>query len=102
MTRHHSTISNEIDFKLRLIAHFKKVYKKCVDDKSTRAMMVDQTVRTYNEVREMIDPGGNGVDKVLSKVANKLADKYDVKSWIRDAIRPDEKFPEPAREMMDV
>ena len=82
MTAHHSTISNEIDFKLRCIAHFKKVYDKCVGkDIQIQRQMLDQTKRADADIFKLIDG-----DAKLNKVAGKLVKKYEVRAFIEYAI----------------
>lgn len=78
MTQHLLTISNEIDFKLRLIAHFKKVYDKCVGkDIPTQHQMMDQTTRADKDIFNLVN--GN---PELNKKAGQLLKKYDLRQWI--------------------
>lgn len=82
-TQRPSTIYSEVDFKLRLIAHFRKVHDKCPQFPSTQLLMKDQTVRTHSEIREMIyAPEGLGLDRRARKFANRMVDRYDIKNWI--------------------
>lgn len=103
MTQHLSTIYNEIDFKIRCIAHFKKVFDKLPQDKGTREMMRDQTVRFYNDIKNFIHaPNGMGDDRKMARYAEKLAKKYDVRGWLSDCLKPaDQRIQQPV-ETMDV
>ena len=78
-TPHRLTIS-EIDFKIRCIAHFMKVYEKTVDG-SVRSQMLDQTVRANREIIALV-----GESKTVSIAARKLRDKYDLKKFIALAL----------------
>lgn len=77
MTHRHSTILDDIDFKIRCIAHFSKVYGKTKDHAETRKLMIDQTFRTYHEIRTVV-----ASDKVARKEAIKLVKKYDLKEFL--------------------
>ena len=77
MTQLLSTIFNEIDFKMRCIAHFKKVAGKMPNDSTLQVMMRDQTYRSYLEIKTMLAEA-----KTLGKRANKLVKKYDIKEWL--------------------
>jgi len=70
---------SEIDFKLRLIAHFLKVHGKCDKFPSTQNLMIDQTIRTDHEIFLMI-----GEDSKLNRRVGKLAEKYGITKWVRD------------------
>lgn len=76
MTQHLLTIFNEIDFKLRMIAHFKKVHDKAVDDPSMRKLMIDQTIRQDDAVWDMVT-----ANKELNKKVGRLEKKYKLKEW---------------------
>jgi hypothetical protein len=78
MTQPQSTIS-EIDFKLRLIAHFLKVHGKCDKFQSTQNLMIDQTIRTDHEIVLMI-----GENSKLNIKVKKLAVKYGITGWVRE------------------
>lgn len=76
MTLHHSTILDDIDFKLRLIKHFEKVYHKCVNNPATQKLMIEQTQRLDDEIWNLVTS-----NKDLNKPVGKLERKYILKEW---------------------
>ena len=86
MTPLHSTTLDEINFKLILIAHYRKVYAKSKDHPATMLMMLEQTLRTYLEIKHMLV----GAPKPLLREANRLVRQYDAKPWLDYVLlRPD-------------
>jgi hypothetical protein len=79
MSTDRSKICDLIEFKLRCIQHFKKVYQ----EKSrsiypiTELMMVEQTKRLDDDIICMIDG-----DRKLNTFAQKLKDLYDLAGWL--------------------
>ncbi len=87
MTQPLSTICNEIDFKLRLIAHFKKVYDKNVGkDAPIQRLMLDQTVRTDRELFNMVNTSNPKTTKKLRQFADKTIKKLGIGPFIEYSI----------------
>lgn len=86
MTRLQSTICNEIDFKLRCIAHFKKVHDKCVSDKAIQRQMLDQTVRADREVFQLVNTDDPKLTKKLGQYADKRTWQLAIGDFVEHAI----------------
>jgi hypothetical protein len=79
-TQHRSMTLDDIDFKIRCIAHYSKVYFK-VNDPTCQAQMLAQTIRANREIIAMI-----GNDPKISRAARKMRDKLHLKEFIAMAL----------------
>ena len=66
-------ILDEIDFKLRLIKHFEKVFIKTTGNATCQMLMREQTLRLYLEIREI---------PIRGKALDRLFLKYKLKTWL--------------------
>jgi hypothetical protein len=75
-----SKISDQIEFKLRCIKHFEKVYHRERAYAQTRNMMLDQTRRSIDDIRKLIGPS-----KKLAQFANSVGARYKLTEWLEHA-----------------
>jgi altronate dehydratase len=78
MTQPHSTILDDVQFKLKLIKHFEKVHAKCPTHPETLSQMIFQIEKAVSEIRDIV-----ASNPASTKAVNSLVKESGAGKWFK-------------------